>query len=58
MFYEFQRNGVDFSVFVNIVVEFDGSDVGVSFDEVVFWGKIKKIVKFVKVSRRCLCILK
>lgn len=58
MFYEFQRNGVDFSVFVNIVVEFDGSDVGVSFDEVVFWGKIKKIVKFVKVSRRCLFILK
>lgn len=58
MFYEYQRNGVDFSVFVNIVVEFDGSDVGVSFDEVVFWGKIKKIVKFVKVSRRCLFILK
>lgn len=45
-------------MFVNIVVEFDGSDVGVSFDEVVFWGKIKKIVKFVKVSRRCLFILK
>lgn len=56
--YEFQRNGADFSVFVNTAAEFDGSDAGASPDEAVSWGKIKKTAKPVKVSRRCLFIPK
>lgn len=58
MLYEFQRNGADFSVFVNTAAEFDGSDAGASPDEAVSWGKIKKTAKPVKVSRRCLFIPK
>lgn len=46
----FQRNGADFSVFVNTAAEFDGSDAGASPDEAVSWGKIKKTAKPVKVS--------
>lgn len=58
MLYEFQRNGADFSVFVNTAAEFDGSDAGASPDEAVSWGKIKKTAKPVKVSKRCLFIPK
>ena len=34
-----QRNGADFSVFVNTGQEFDGSDSGTRPDEAVSWGK-------------------
>jgi deoxyhypusine synthase len=34
------RNGADFSVFVNMGQEFDGSDSGASPDEAISWGKI------------------
>jgi deoxyhypusine synthase len=37
----FQRNGADFSVFVNTAAEFDGSDSGARPDEAISWGKIK-----------------
>ena len=46
----FQRNGADFSVFVNTASEFDGSDSGARPDEAVSWGKIKMDAKPVKVS--------
>ena len=45
----FQRNGADFSVFVNTAQEFDGSDSGARPDEAVSWGKIKMDAKPVKV---------
>ncbi|NWY52952.1 DHYS synthase, partial [Chionis minor] len=36
-----QRNGADFSVYVNTAQEFDGSDSGARPDEAVSWGKIR-----------------
>ena len=44
-----QRNGADFSVFVNTAQEFDGSDSGARPDEAVSWGKIKLTASPVKV---------
>ena len=46
----FQRNGADFSVFVNTGQEFDGSDSGARPDEAVSWGKIKLGATPVKVT--------
>ena len=45
-----QRNGADFSVFVNTGQEFDGSDSGARPDEAVSWGKIKTTASPVKVK--------
>ena len=45
-----QRNGADFSVFVNTANEFDGSDSGARPDEAISWGKIKADSTPVKVS--------
>ncbi len=45
----FQRNGADYSVFVNTGQEFDGSDSGARPDEAVSWGKIRTDAKPVKV---------
>ena len=47
-----QRNGADFSVFVNTAQEFDGSDSGARPDEAVSWGKIKLTATPVKVRGR------
>ena len=44
-----QRNGADFSVFVNTAQEFDGSDSGARPDEAVSWGKIRMDANPVKV---------
>lgn len=44
-----QRNGADYSVFINTASEFDGSDSGARPDEAVSWGKIKKDANPVKV---------
>ena len=44
-----QRNGADFSVFINTAQEFDGSDSGARPDEAVSWGKIRMDAKPVKV---------
>ncbi len=35
------RNGADYSVFVNTGQEFDGSDAGARPDEAKSWGKIR-----------------
>ena len=51
LYIELQRNGADFSVFVNTANEFDGSDSGARPDEAVSWGKIKMDAKPVKVRR-------
>ena len=45
-----QRNGADYTVFVNTAQEFDGSDSGARPDEAVSWGKIKLGSHPVKVS--------
>lgn len=45
-----QRNGSDFSVFLNTASEFDGSDSGARPDEAISWGKIRKDAKAVKVN--------
>ena len=45
-----QRNGADFSVFINTAQAFDGSDSGATPDEAVSWGKIRKDATPVKVS--------
>ena len=44
-----QRNGADFSVFVNTASEYDGSDSGARPDEAISWGKIRKEASPVKV---------
>jgi deoxyhypusine synthase len=44
-----QRNGADFSVFVNTASEYDGSDSGARPDEAVSWGKIRIDANPVKV---------
>ncbi|XP_022094656.1 deoxyhypusine synthase-like [Acanthaster planci] len=43
------RNGADFSVFVNVASEFDGSDSGARPDEAISWGKIKPTATPVKI---------
>ena len=48
-----QRNGADFSVFVNTASEFDGSDSGARPDEAISWGKIRPTANPVKVSVAC-----
>lgn len=48
-FFFLQRNGADFSVFLNTGSEYDGSDSGARPDEAVSWGKIKKDSTPVKV---------
>lgn len=45
----FQRNGADYSVYVNTAQEFDGSDSGARPDEAISWGKIKMTARPVKV---------
>ncbi len=45
-----QRNGADFSVYVNTACEFDGSDSGARPEEAISWGKIRKEATPVKVS--------
>ena len=45
-----QRNGADYSVFVNTAQEFDGSDAGARPDEAVSWGKIRSTARPVKVQ--------
>lgn len=47
-----QRNGADFSVYINTGNEFDGSDGGARPDEAVSWGKIKIGAEAVKVSKQ------
>ena len=44
-----QRNGANFSVFLNTSSEFDGSDSGARPDEAISWGKIRMDAKPVKV---------
>ena len=46
-----QRNGADFSVFINTGNEFDGSDSGARPDEAISWGKIKASARPVKVKK-------
>lgn len=46
-----QRNGADFSVYVNTGTEYDGSDSGARPEEAKSWGKIRKDASPVKVSR-------
>lgn len=52
-----QRNGADFSVFLNTASEFDGSDSGARPDEAVSWGKIRKDAKPVKIYAEASLIL-
>lgn len=49
-FSDCQRNGADFSVFINTAQEFDGSDAGARPDEAISWGKIRKTASPVKAS--------
>lgn len=44
-----QRNGADYSVYINTGQEFDGSDSGARPDEAVSWGKIRIDGESVKV---------
>lgn len=52
-----QRNGSDFSVFLNTASEFDGSDSGARPDEAVSWGKIKKDATPVKIYAEATLVL-
>lgn len=52
-----QRNGADFSVFLNTASEFDGSDSGARPDEAVSWGKIKKDATPVKIYAEATLVL-
>ena len=45
-----QRNGANFSVFINTAQDFDGSDSGAPPDEAVSWGKIRRDANPVKVQ--------
>lgn len=56
-FLQLQRNGADFSVFLNTASEFDGSDSGARPDEAVSWGKIRKDAKPVKIYAEASLIL-
>lgn len=53
----FQRNGADFSVFINTASEFDGSDSGARPDEAISWGKIKKDATPVKIYAEATLVL-
>lgn len=53
----FQRNGADFSVFLNTGSEYDGSDSGARPDEAVSWGKIRKDATPVKIYAEASLIL-
>lgn len=44
-----QRNGADYSVYINTGNEFDGSDSGARPDEAISWGKIKATADQVKI---------
>lgn len=46
-----QRNGANFSVFLNSASEWDGSDSGARPDEAISWGKIRLDATPVKVWR-------
>ena len=52
----FQKEGANYSVFVNTGNEFDGSDSGARPDEAISWGKIMKTADPVKVSIQKLII--
>ncbi|KAI3384240.1 hypothetical protein SNEBB_011483 [Seison nebaliae] len=43
------RNGADYTVYLNIASEYDGSDSGARPDEVVSWGKVRENSESVKV---------
>nr|ACO12419.1 Probable deoxyhypusine synthase [Lepeophtheirus salmonis] len=43
------RNGANFSIFLNVANEFDGSDSGARPDEAISWGKIRMDAKPVKI---------
>ncbi len=45
-----QRDGADWSVYINTGVEMDGSDAGAQPDEAVTWGKLKPRCDSVKAS--------
>ena len=47
-----QRNGADYSVYINTGQEFDGSDSGARPDEAISWGKIRMSATPVKVRVR------
>lgn len=55
--FDIQRNGADFSVFINTATEFDGSDSGARPDEAVSWGKIKKDATPVKIYAEASLVL-
>lgn len=55
--HQLQRNGADYSVFLNTASEFDGSDGGARPDEAVSWGKIKKDATPVKVYAEATLVL-
>jgi deoxyhypusine synthase len=46
--YILQRNGADYSLYINTGQEFEGSDSGARLDEVVSWGKSKARAQGVK----------
>jgi deoxyhypusine synthase len=52
MIFSPQRNGADFSLFLNTASEFDGSDSGARPDEAVSWGKIRMDATPVKVRAK------
>ena len=43
------RDGSDYAVYINSVLEFDGSDSGARPEEAVSWGKIKPDADRIKV---------
>ena len=45
-----QRNGADFSLFLNTSSDYDGSDSGAKPDEAVSWGKIRMDATPVKIT--------
>ena len=51
-----QRNGANYSVFLNVANEFDGSDSGARPDEAISWGKIRMDAKPVKVCEQVVCV--
>lgn len=56
-YFHVQRNGADFSVFLNTASEFDGSDSGARPDEAISWGKIKKDATPVKIYAEASLVL-
>ena len=45
-----QRNGADFSLFLNTSSDYDGSDSGAKPDEAVSWGTIRMDATPVKIT--------